>query len=184
MARAIPTSEPNAIVAGDSLQWDRTDLSADYPSATWTLRYTLTGAANVNFDASVGADGRFEVRETGLTTAALPAGGYRLRAHVLAGDERFTTFPDGSPICDRPVTVEANPETVAPGGTHAERMLVLIEAALEGRIPDGMENYTLDGVTIGKIPVEQLQALRAKYAAEVQTQRSGGLKIGSIRVRF
>jgi len=184
MARSIPTTEPSAIVAGDSLQWDRTDLHADYPASTWTLRYTLAGPASITFDAAEGSDGRFEVREDSTTTALLPAGTYRLRAHLLLGGDRFTNWPDGTPICDRRVTVVADPETSSPGATHAETMLGLVEAALEGRIPEGLESYTFDGVAIAKIPVEQLHRLRAKYAAEVQAERAGGLKFGSVRVRF
>jgi hypothetical protein len=50
--------------------------------------------------------------------------------------------------------------------THAQRMLALIETALEGRIPRGLENTIIDGQQLDRIPLTQLHALRQKYRAE------------------
>lgn len=184
MARSIPTHEPTKLVAGDSLQWDRVDLATDYPPASWELKYTLVGPAVLSFSADEVA-GQYEVRLPAAETAALPAGGYRLRAHVTDGTDRFTHLPSGRPICDQVVTVEENPEQVSPGGTHAEKMLALIESRLEGRLTDDQaEQYTFDGVSLARISVETLDAMRKKYQREVYSQRSGGLKVRSMRVRF
>lgn len=45
-------------------------------------------------------------------------------------------------------------------------MLALIEAALEGRVPRGLESTTIDGQQITRIPIVQLHSLRQKYRAE------------------
>jgi hypothetical protein len=55
--------------------------------------------------------------------------------------------------------------------THAVRMLALIEAALEGRIPQGLELTIINGQNITRIPVSQLSVLRDKYLFEVQAER-------------
>ena len=42
MTREIPSREPSDIVAGDTIEWYRTDLTGDFPaSGGWTLAYTL-----------------------------------------------------------------------------------------------------------------------------------------------
>jgi len=41
----IPTNEPSTIIAGDTWQWSRRDLS-DYPASSWTLEYYLLKADN------------------------------------------------------------------------------------------------------------------------------------------
>ena len=35
----VPTTEPATIVAGDLLQWKRTDLGTDYANGSYTLSY-------------------------------------------------------------------------------------------------------------------------------------------------
>ena len=74
--------------------------------------------------------------------------------------------------------------------THARRVLDLIEAAMEGRIPNGMESYTIGGRSISKIPLNQLRELYEKYKQDVimeeQAERlANGRRSGkNIGVRF
>jgi hypothetical protein len=64
------------------------------------------------------------------------------------------------------MVVLGNP-AIALGGTHATRTLAIIEAALEGRLPRGLETYVIDGQSIAKIPLETLHRMRSYYADEV-----------------
>jgi hypothetical protein len=65
-----------------------------------------------------------------------------------------------------------NPLYVSASDTHASRMLALIESALEGRIPAGLEMTIINGQNITRITVTQLSALRDKYLAEVMAERN------------
>ena len=71
------------------------------------------------------------------------------------------------------------PETT----THAERMLALIEAALEGRIPRGLESTNIDGQQIDRIPIAQLHALRVKYRTERASEIAAANAAAGIRPR-
>ena len=71
------------------------------------------------------------------------------------------------------------PETT----THAERMLALIEAALEGRIPRGLESTNIDGQQIDRIPIVQLETLRQKYRAERKGEIAAANAAAGIRPR-
>ena len=74
--------------------------------------------------------------------------------------------------------------------SHARRVLDLIEAAMEGRIPNGMESYTIGGRSINKIPLKELRELYEKYKQdverEVQIERlANGRRSGkNIGIRF
>jgi hypothetical protein len=96
----IPTSEPLAVVAGDTLKWTRS--LADYPaSAGWVLAYKLVNASAV-ISVSSSADGdNHAVSVAAATTAAWVAGEYRWTAYVTKSAERYTVG-DGS------ITVKPN----------------------------------------------------------------------------
>ena len=51
--------------------------------------------------------------------------------------------------------------------SHARRVMELIEAAMEGRVPNGMESYSIGGRSINKIPLNQLRELYEKYKQDV-----------------
>jgi len=74
--------------------------------------------------------------------------------------------------------------------THAETMLKAIEAVLEGRVTADIEQYSIAGRQITKIPIEELIKLRQYYKLEVIREQqaeqlgSGEVLSKNIRVRF
>ena len=75
MAATTPTTEPSALIAGDTAKWLKT--LADYlPADGWVLSYTLiNSAAKITFAATTsGSD--FLVNVAAATTAAWAAGSY------------------------------------------------------------------------------------------------------------
>jgi hypothetical protein len=70
--------------------------------------------------------------------------------------------------------IGANLETSEPADarSHAQRMLALIEAALEKRIPKDQQSYEIDGMRLDRIPIERLDALRSKYRRELQREKN------------
>ncbi len=173
-------SEPQSVTAGDSLAWSRT--IAEYPpSAGWTLHYgaACTSPANaLTFDATVAADGvTYQVALAPTVTAAWLAGRYVWSAYVTRNAptaERYTLFR-GSFV------VVADPAATAVALTHAQTALNLIEAALEGRIPRGLEDTTIDGQQITRIPIMTLHDLREKYIAEVKDLDRAALAAAGVR---
>ena len=85
----IPTSEPLAVVAGDTIKWTRT--LADYPaSAGWALAYKLVNATAAISISSTADGDNHAVSVAAATTAAWAAGEYRWTAYVTSGAERYT----------------------------------------------------------------------------------------------
>jgi len=179
MSRAIPQTEPEELIAGDSWWWDR--YVPDYPpSAGWSLTYVLSGthASAIQVPAAEADDGDyFKVRIAAADTADYTAGPYKLTAYASDGMDRFT-------VLEAQVVVRADLATAAPSVSHAERMLAAIEARLEGRLEADIEQYGIAGRSVMKIPAEQLLSMRNQYRAEVRQQRSPRSTFRKVAVSF
>ena len=184
------TEEPSTITAGDSLAWSRS--LPDFPASDgWTLRYgaacTSPAAAAITFDAATAADGvGYAVALTPGQTASWPAGCYLWSAYVT----RDTPTAERRTLFRGEFVVLADPASTAVALAHAQRTLKLIEDALESRIPLGLEDTTIDGQQITRIPIQDLYALREKYRDEVKDlERAASAAIGvkrpsTLYVRF
>jgi hypothetical protein len=162
--------EPTSLHAGDSVSWERS--APAYPASVgWSLRYVFTGPANHQVDAIGGEPYRVEL-SAGATATWAP-GLYRWVVLAIKGDERKT-------LAQGRIEVSPNLETAEPLDvrSHAERMLDLIEAALEKRIPKDQQSYEIDGLRLDRIPVERLNALRLQYRREIQRARNSRWPLG------
>lgn len=156
--------EPTQLHAGDSVAWSR-DVPAHPASAGWGLRYVLSGPDRHELEALAGTPYRVEVSAS--TSASWAPGVYRWVALAVRGEGERQTVASGL------LEVSPNLETADPvdARSHAARMLALIEAALEKRIPKDQQSYEIDGMRLDRIPIERLEALRSKYRREIQRER-------------
>ena len=87
-----PTSEPSAIVAGDTITWQRS--LADYPATAWTLKYRAVNAgANIQITGTASGTDHL-VNVAAGTSAAWAAGTYDITGWVENGgaSERHTVY--------------------------------------------------------------------------------------------
>ncbi|NPZ19523.1 hypothetical protein DZ956_022370 [Pseudomonas aeruginosa] len=168
--------EPKTLHAGDSVSWERA-VPAYRASAGWSLRYVFNGPERHQVEALPGDPYRIEL--TAGATATWAPGSYRWVALLVNGDQRVT-------LADGRLEVAPNFETVEFGDirSHAERMLALLEAALEKRIPKDQQSYEIDGQRLDRIPVERLNELRKHYMREVRQQRGGRKLFRPIKARL
>jgi hypothetical protein len=151
--------EPKNLIAGDSVAWVR--MAAAYPpEAGWELLYVLRGAASLDIAATGGPEYRFEV--SSAQSGTLSAGIYRWACYAKRGPERLT-LARGEISVAEDLAEAVDLDTAG----HARRMLAMIEAALEKRIPKDQQSYEIDGMRLDRIPIERLDALRTKYQREV-----------------
>lgn len=184
MPASVPNSEPEVFTAGETVAWSR--LFPGYDSATYTLKYALQayGKSLINITASAGEDSGFQVSLDAATTAAYAPGCYVWTAFMESNGGTVRTI-----VARGTVSIQQSP-LAAFGPTHSSRMLALIEAALEGRIPNGLESTDIDGQRIDRIPVEALVRIRDKYAAKVKLEQTaaaaslGKRPRNSIGIRF
>ena len=189
IAAPVPTIEPTSAAAGDTWTWSR--AFPDYPASEYTLSYAIRGVTRLDWDSdwvTTSGDG-FVVTIPAASTVDLGAGTYRWVANVTdiaTGLERWTA---GSGI----LTVTPNYDAYGDGDaqTHNEKMLALIESALEERVTgvaDGgrgtVENYAVEGRQVSLIPTEQLNILRNKYRRAVWKERNPGVATPQALIKF
>lgn len=175
---SVPTSEPTRFTAGETLAW--TKQLTDYPAGTYTLKYALqaVGAALITITATAsGTD--HAVTVTAATTANYAPGVYTWASYAESGSgaslERYLIERGEFTILPNPLA--------ALGSTHASRTLALIEAALEGRIPRGLETTSIDGQSLSRMPIAELHRLRDKYRREVLAEKAASQAVAGIRPR-
>lgn len=182
MAPTIPTSVPETIVPGDTVKFKRS--YADYPTSEgWEAKLSLRGVTVFSDVTASVVDNEFlfsipsTLVGSGNSTDELAAGTYHWDIFVSKAGERYT--------------VERGTLGVAPNllaattyQAHAEKMLVIIEAALAGRLTADIENYSIAGRAVSKIPVRELKAMRAQYRHELWRLRNPGKLGPAIRTAF
>jgi hypothetical protein len=155
------------LIAGDTL--DFIDEAPDYPaSAGWALVYRLVPEfttptqAPITLNATTYGTDQYQVTAGAATTAAWKAGTYtwarwvsKTDQRVSLGSGRLTVLPD-----------PAQSTQGYDGRSHAEKMLDLVEAALEA-LRTGAKSYTIGDVSYTRADSAELVRLRSKYMREV-----------------
>jgi hypothetical protein len=161
-----PSGVPKKFGAGETVRFLRT--FDPYMPPDWTYKLNLNGALSTLHNKQAQAEGTsFIVTLTATDTAALAPGLYRYDERVSnAGGEVYR-------VGEGVLEVMLDLSSAAAGATqsHAERMLALIEAQIEGRLPDDLQSYQIAGRAIVKIPIADLLQMRGKYAAMVQRKK-------------
>lgn len=162
----IPTTEPTAINAGDTLKWDRT--LSDYPaSAGWSLAYILTNGPHSNPIAiSSQADGDvYQVSVPATTTRGYTPGEYQLIGYASKDGERYRVFGPA------PVTVNPDPVTAPPATSQARQMVDLLEAAIRNVASSGIVEYTVAGRGVRKTTLKEAREELAYWKRQLATER-------------
>lgn len=171
---SVLTEMPERFAAGTTVELLLT--STDYPANDgWTLSLSLAGAGVLTVaGASSGAD--HAITLTAAQTADLPAGSYRwaLDASKAGTVKRFASGR---------LAVEPNLAAAGAGDLQStnEKILAAIEAVIASRLgtatgslPKDIESYAIDGIAVTKIPMEQLERMRTRYAFAVAREKRGG----------
>lgn len=167
MAFTPPTTEPARLAAGDTWLWTKS-LPTFPATEGWTLSYSLVGPKALSFDAT--ADGAGYSVSVPVATTKIPAGTYRWASYVTLAGVRHQ-------VESGILIVEPNLAGVTAGAvseSFAVRTLRLIEAAIEGRIPAGLEEYQVAGKMVKHMSMRDLLAARTRLRHEVAAEANGG----------
>ena len=161
----VPTTEPATIVAGDLLQWKRTDLGTDYANGSYTLSYKArlegTGSTVITITASASGDD-YLVSVGQSTTASYTAGDYGWQAYITrdSDSERLTIDSGTFEVVANRSASTADPRS------HPKIMLDKIESVLSGRADGDVAAYSINGRSLTKIGIDELMTWRDRYRAE------------------
>jgi hypothetical protein len=183
------SSEPSEFYAGSLVQWERADLSQDYPPASYDLIYTarLRGGLNPVIAATATNNaGAFLVTLTNAVTGAAVPGEYFWQAEVERKSDQARVV-----VASGQWTVLPNlDQTGADPRSHAEVMLDKIDGLLEGRADKDVASYSINGRSIAKMSLTDLLSWRDYYKREVALERrradaaAGKPSTATVKVRF
>lgn len=188
-AANAPSAVPEKIVVGDFIQWKRTDLSSDYPPASYTATYiariTGGGASEIQVTGT-NSDGIYLFTVTSATSAGFTAGQYHWQLEIVQNSSGNRIVVDRGyfeAIVDLDVN-NADPRT------HAEIMITKIESLLSGKADSDVANYSIAGRSLTKLTFQELIQARDYYKQEYRKEEIDerirrGIATGStIQVRF
>lgn len=181
-----PQGEPFEIVAGDFIQWKREDLTTDYPSASYTLKYSarLQGGQFQEIEITAGNNHLVQVSKS-VSEGYLP-GKYSWQGYIVRNSDSERIL-----IASGVWTVLANrDQDDSDPRSHAEIMLSKIESILEGRADSDVDSYSIAGRSLSKLKPKELTDWRNYYRVEVQKEqaklnaKNGKASQTTMKVRF
>lgn len=174
---ALPlTSVPAKFVAGDTFSLVLTLSEFQAPAWNTVLYLNAHGLPTITLAGSdYGTQHLFLL--SGGTTGSWPPATY---SWVVRADNGGTQLIAAS----GKITVLANPATLTASSdvrSHARKTLDVLQALIEGRVVNGIENYSIDGRQIAKTPLKDLIALRDRYAGMVQMEEANAAGRSGLR---
>lgn len=181
---STPTSEPSAVIAGDTLAWKKS-LPDYLASAGWTLRYRLVNAAT-HLDIVGAASGDDHLISVSATTSGGYAPGvYDWQSYVtnVAG-ERYTIAIGRINIAPNWAAVSSGLDT----RSTARQILDALEAAwlvaatkrayvFEYRIANRMMKFATRGEWVVEIDYWRREVNREERAKKIAAGQPGGAKV-------
>lgn len=174
MAPTIPVGEPTSVTAGDS--WVFKQSFAEYPvSEGWTLAYAFAGPGEIVTATSEVTDDGSATYTVTIPAARtdIPVGTYRWVATMTGtgsyAGQRYTVRAGMVEVCANVAAAES--ETL---WDPDEKLLAAIDAVIYGRVTDDVQEVTIGGRSIVKIPIAELFAIKARLERRVFMLRNGG----------
>ena len=172
---------PAVIVQGDTVTW--TSRNITYPSTDgWTLTYTLQITGTAHTVVAVGnSDGSYTATIPSTVSATYAGGNYRFQGVVTSGSDRHTV-EQGTLFVE--LDFATNPD--ANSESEVKRALDAVEANLLGKATSDQQSYTIQGRSLTRYSIEELQSLRDYYQRRYDRELAEeGLKVKkTIQVSF
>lgn len=185
-----PEGEPLRVVVGDFIQWKRSDLVADYPtathSATYVARITGGGSNEIQLVGTEGSPSFYLFTVDSDTSAGFTPGYYHWQLEI-------TETASGNRIVVDRGAFDAIPDldvNQSDPRSHAEIMVDKIQALLEGRADRDVNSYSIQGRSISKMAISELLQWRDYYRKEAMKEKrardvANGRKINTtVKARF
>jgi hypothetical protein len=178
------------VTVGDFIQWKRSDLVEDYPtaqySASYVARITGGGSNEIQITGTESNPSFYLFTATSAQSADFTPGYYHWQLEV-------TQTSTGNRIVVDTGTFTALPDLDVNGSdprSHAEIMLDKIEGLLQGRADSDVSSYSIQGRSLAKMSIADLIEWRNYYRREVNKEkrdsdiRNGRQSSATVKVRF
>jgi hypothetical protein len=181
-------TEPNELQLGDFWAWKRTDLSTDYPTASYALSYEFNlvdGSTVSNFSLTATESNNEYIIEVSNTTS-YTAGEYNWIAYITrSSDSARIKLSEGF------TEIQENYATTTSSvRSHAKKVLDAIEAVIENRATMDQSSMSIAGRSLSRLTIDELLQFRDRYKAEylkevkkarIKNKKDSG---NTIKIRF
>ena len=188
MPPIIPDVVPTHFTAGTTVKFTRS-MDDFQPSDGWGYTIYLNGLTQKFNKAATVLDNIFQIEFVPSDTANLNPGAYRY-AERLVNDGSVDSSLAGETYDltgdELVINIEPNAGTAAAGtfNTFEERTLVVVEAAINGRLTSDIQAYQIAGRSVSKIPIAELRVIRGELKAAIWRQNNPGQLGVPYRVAF
>lgn len=183
-----PTSEPNELQLGDFWAWKRTDLSTDYPTASYALSYEFNlvdGSTAANFTLTATESNDEYIIEVS-NTSSYTSGEYNWVSYITrSSDSARIKLSEGF------TEIQENYATTTSSvRSHAKKVLDAIEAVIENRATMDQSSMSIAGRSLSRLTIDELLQFRDRYKAEylkevkkarIKNKKDSG---NTIKIRF
>jgi hypothetical protein len=182
MAPIIPDVVPGHFPAGTTVKFTRS-FGDFQPSDGWAYTIYLNGLTQKFNKAATTENNVFNITFLPADTASLTPGPFRYAERVSNSGTGEVYDINGDLLV---INIEPN-VSASPAGTFntwEERMLSIVESALAGRLPAGIESYQIAGRSVSKIPAKELMQIRGILKSIIWRQNNPGQLSQPYRVEF
>ncbi len=153
-----PSQVPAVLQKGDFWAWKKTNLSTDYPLASYSLKYKfylIDGSTASNFTIDATESNNEYIISTSSTTSQT-AGDYRWDGIIVrTSDSAELIIEDGySTILDNAVR------------SHAKIVFDSICAVIENRASIDQSSMSIAGRSLSRMSIDELLTFKDRYKAE------------------
>ena len=161
-----PDEVPTELVVGTLWGWKRSDITAAYPTATYTLKFRIVQLDSPYTDYEIEAgkvDAEHVVNST--STANYAKGDYRWYAIVTRDSDSVSVQVDEGLVTVRPAAGQDD--------DHTYRTLAAIRATIEGTATSAQRRVEIAGRVLENYGIAELLQLEATYAKRWRNLKAG-----------
>jgi hypothetical protein len=182
MPPIIPDVVPDHFPAGTTVKFTRS-FGDFQPSDGWLYTIYLNGLTQKFNKAATILDNIFQIEFIPSDTASLNPGPFRYAERLTNSGTGEVYDLTGDELV---INIEPNVATAAAGAfnTWEEQTLVVVEAAIQGRLTSDIQAYQIAGRSVSKIPIAELRTIRGELRAAIWRQNHPGQLGVPYRVQF
>ena len=164
----FPDEEPGELVAGARWGWTRSDITAAYATATYTLKYRFSlqsGQFGVWDITALKTGDVHIVDEAQAATAGFTSGVYQWQAYIVRDSDSEEVVVDSGLV-----TVVAEFTAGDDTRSYVAQVLDAIQATILGTASKEQGAYSIAGRSISMRPITELMELEKEFKKRYQSE--------------
>lgn len=161
-----PDEEPKTLLIGSRWAWTRSDITAAYPTASYTLKYLfmLQSSDDYNITLTASKVSNAHVLESAITaTSKHVAGQYAWHAIVVRDSDSEEIVVDQGLVEFKAQTGDTR--------SHAYKTLQAIRATIEGKATKDQLSVSVNGYSLSRYSFEDLVKMEREYSIRWEDEK-------------